>query len=210
MCGEKKRGQAAFCAVPGSPPRVRGKDEIADSVHAVVGITPACAGKSPRHCRRKKEIRGSPPRVRGKERCRPARGWRSRITPACAGKSSLCGNQIRVRRDHPRVCGEKACATGRGRTALGSPPRVRGKVVGELINFKSEWITPACAGKRQCLNLRRPAIRDHPRVCGEKNVKQLVKIPWRGSPPRVRGKVNKFNEPLRRGGITPACAGKSS
>ena len=50
---------------------------------------------------------------------------------------------------------------------------------------------------------------DHPRVCGEKFCAIRPQVVQAGSPPRVRGKVNKFNEPLRRGGITPACAGKS-
>ena len=51
---------------------------------------------------------------------------------------------------------------------------------------------------------------DHPRVCGEKQVKELVKVCRWGSPPRVRGKgflhfAHKMLE-----GITPAYAGKSA
>ena len=45
-------------------------------------------------------------------------------------------------------------------------------------------------------------------MCGEKDDPVTEDKSDAGSPPRVRGKVNKFNEPLRRGGITPACAGK--
>ena len=70
-------------------------------------------------------------------------------------------------------------------------------------------ITPAYAGKSVSVYCHCVQLWDHPRVCGEKS-DQLSGVDLQlGSPPRMRGKVNKFNEPLRRGGITPACAGKS-
>ena len=51
--------------------------------------------------------------------------------------------------------------------------------------------------------------KDHPRRCGEK----LMKIPRyaeiRGSPPQVRGKVQKKKREKLQTGITPAGAGKS-
>ena len=50
---------------------------------------------------------------------------------------------------------------------------------------------------------------DHPRICGEKSIGELVAIQLKGSPPHMRGKaVNDFvNILLLR--ITPAYAGKS-
>ena len=70
-------------------------------------------------------------------------------------------------------------------------------------------ITPACAGKSTQQSLFKFAIRDHPRVCGEKSFTAVLLSFFRGSPPRVRGKVpqNPAQHPLYR--ITPACAGKS-
>ena len=50
-------------------------------------------------------------------------------------------------------------------------------------------IAPAYAGKRLASAVVPPSSEDHPRVCGEKNVKML-KSKWKlGSPPRMRGKV---------------------
>ncbi len=110
VCGEKELCALAGMAEAGSPPRVRGKDDLDIGAGQDQGITPACAGKSlskpipckshrdhPRVCGEKRSVRwvhqnhlGSPPRVRGKdakkERCKKMKG----ITPACAGKSTYC------------------------------------------------------------------------------------------------------------------------
>ena len=90
----------------------------------------------------------------------------------------------------------------------GSPPRVRGKVppiTKRLLLFR---ITPACAGK-SCSGpgCGEPA-RDHPRVCGEKDAAAYLSKAKRGSPPRVRGKVDERCHKNIEVGITPACAGK--
>ena len=167
---------------------MRGKDEIADSVHAVVGITPACAGKSrwclrlqcgtgdhPRVCGEKlywHQLRctgaGSPPRMRGKVHQRSAEIQRYGITPAYAGKRawfSYCGCQDR---DHPRVCGEKALSTFSSRKNSGSPPRMRGKVLCGRSSAGRHGITPAYAEKRgRTIRVNR-TVKDYPRVCGEK------------------------------------------
>ena len=152
----------------GSPPRMRGKESFVALCLAVVGITPACAGKRklcsplsgccgdhPRVCGEKEmaskngmTTQGSPPRMRGKA------GWRLRqcdavgITPAYAGKRGTHGTGRTTGRDHPRVCGEKRGFHLNTLASTGSPPRVRGKgydVVGRLGGVR---ITPACAGKR--------------------------------------------------------------
>ena len=84
---------------------------------------------------------------------------------------------------------------GKGRTTRPAPARAR--------------ITPAYAGKRPPRRTGRCAGWDHPRMCGEKPTLRCPCLPYRGSPPRMRGKgiVNVFvSEKLR---ITPACAGKS-
>ena len=148
VCGEKSSLPGSVRPASGSPPRVRGKEKPRFAESQKARITPACAGKSvclhrtsgpsqdhPRVCGEKKipcktwtTTRGSPPRVRGKADlrafCVPFLG----ITPACAGKrlSNIYSNL--KGKDHPRVCGEKSQrSSGRGE-ALGSPPRVRGKV----------------------------------------------------------------------------------
>ena len=132
-----------------------------------------------------------------------------RITPAYAGKSRAGqATQVRVR-DHPRVCGEKQGVPAVAGRNLGSPPRMRGKVLPLLHSPHPPGITPACAGKRLRIGVRYAQRKDHPRVCGEKrqgNMNKEVKV---GSPPRMRGKVSVHSafSPFVR--ITPAYAGKS-
>ena len=91
---------------------------------------------------------------------------------------------------------------------LGSPPRVRGKAIGIVRDAEGDGITPACAGKSSARHWKRPATRDHPRVCGEKSCINARNFVATGSPPRVRGKgiLAKSTEWQYR--ITPACAGK--
>ena len=91
----------------GSPPRVRGKQQVMRALRSKDGITPARAGKTfdlvrihrygqdhPRACgenavRRIHDniVEGSPPRVRGKLRAADLLIGGLRITPARAGKT---------------------------------------------------------------------------------------------------------------------------
>ena len=130
------------------------------------------------------------------------------ITPACAGKSGRWCCPCLCDRDHPRVCGEKKKPLACDILGVGSPPRVRGKAP---KNWPSMWhtgITPACAGKSGHGHRRSRGRRDHPRVCGEKQMPPTCREPTLGSPPRVRGKDLSSTIKRRRSGITPACAGK--
>ena len=150
----------------------------------------------------------SPPRMRGKgiadDEARAAVG----ITPACAGKSELPRFFLRCPWDHPRVCGEKMVSMIPHRRSRGSPPRVRGKEDGFAQLGNVGGITPAYAGKRRCPRFRPGKIRDHPRVCGEKPPSCPEMSTNEGSPPRMRGKVLKLQNALKKFRITPAYAGK--
>ena len=75
-----------------------------------------------------------------------------------------------------------------GKTSSGSPPRVRGKVAEQLGVVPVQGITPACAGKSLERVLDPCEVRDHPRVCGEKDMMDFEGKDKVGSPPRVRGK----------------------
>ena len=162
----------------------------------VPGITPAYAGKSgtntaseatgqdhPRVCgeklqisRSRKSQRGSPPRMRGKGSPRPAPLRCARITPAYAGKSEPRRLHEHQRKDHPRVCGEKALSPLSLYLVSGSPPRMRGKVSVFLRSEDPNGITPAYAGKRRGFLPPLRCCRDHPRVCGEKLVACVVTV----------------------------------
>ena len=131
------------------------------------------------------------------------------ITPACAGKSLSAEIQGLEAEDHPRVCGEKHSFSRPNREPLGSPPRVRGKVLFQAVQNPVIGITPACAGKRSQNHLKTTFVKDHPRVCGEKLQNLQSRKKKQGSPPRVRGKAYLVAFPIGAPRITPACAGKS-
>ena len=228
VCGEKTSHSINRYRSSGSPPRMRGKAFCKNRLGLQDGITPAYAGKRragrtfencnrdhPRVCGEKHRRHratnrpmGSPPRMRGKEcyACIGADG--TRITPAYAGKSLILNRQGRMPRDHPRVCGEKCCIQSLESRCIGSPPRMRGKVVSSQVYSSRIGITPAYAGKSHRSYRSGSTGRDHPRVCGEKK-KTLRKIRCqRGSPPRMRGKGCRRCRLRLSGRITPAYAGK--
>ena len=171
---------------------------------------------------------GSPPRVRGKAKGQVLAAFAVGITPACAGKRAHRQCCRILPWDHPRVCGEKDSSRHCEMSQKGSPPRVRGKALGDQAGQRALRITPACAGKRQdrvhhaadrgitpaCAGkseaflLRLYLLWDHPRVCGEKVPKLMRSSSSIGSPPRVRGKVYPDMAINVADGITPACAGK--
>ena len=127
VCGEKLTTFDSGKLIPGSPPRMRGKDPFPSRLAPAVRITPAYAGKRvsvvvvglpcrdhPRVCGEKRMTFrsaviacGSPPRMRGKEEDAAAKRQAHGITPAYAGKRGLHPCMPDDCRDHPRVCGEK-------------------------------------------------------------------------------------------------------
>ncbi len=150
---------------------MRGKGVHAEPSAAVIGITPAYAGKSscggqtrfpcrdhPRLCGEKlkrqiesKQLKGSPPPMRGKGMRTIKAFPNRRITPAYAGKRNIEFSK-RIKQQ-------------------GSPPPMRGKVY-SFGNVKDQvGITPAYAGKSPAVSRSFSLSRDHPRLCGEKSIK---------------------------------------
>ncbi len=228
LCGEKLIGISCFCLILGSPPPMRGKAAAIIIPPLPHGITPAYAGKSdgwstwdgmakdhPRLCGEKNAkifhfltIEGSPPPMRGKVMLRALESAGIGITPAYAGKSDSEGGMYPQRRDHPRLCGEKAPAHIFRQYLLGSPPPMRGKEPRQSRGVPDYRITPAYAGKRKSAILSLSAYRDHPRLCGEKAKKARQTPADRGSPPPMRGKAQDRLSRHQLEGITPAYAGK--
>ena len=87
---------------------------------------------------------------------------------------------------------------------------MRGKPHCSARRFNIPRITPACAGKTVFFNPKQITIGDHPRVCGENFLSSAMHPIIVGLPPRVRGKHGKPTLATRFGGITPACAGKTT
>ena len=146
--------------------------------------------------------------MRGKAWADTGPGSSGRITPAYAGKSASSAHDKLGRKDHPRVCGEKAFRCFGFRSRVGSPPRMRGKEAVLTENVHRLGITPAYAGKSCRIRKSRRSEWDHPRVCGEKRSNDNITQTPQGSPPRMRGKVDDIPNFQSRLGITPAYAGK--
>ena len=186
-CGENIKKEDLMRQVDGSPPHMRGKLAEPHWPFWSAYITPAHAGKTlrssfpdrmstdhPRTCGENFLmvispiwLIGSPPHMRGKQpiSCL-AHAWH-RITPAHAGKTELLKSQPIADADHPRTCGEN---TVRGKSLYfpcGSPPHMRGKPTISQMESGKQRITPAHAGKTQCVPCQIMSTPDHPRTCGE-------------------------------------------
>ena len=85
---------------------------------------------------------------------------------------------------------------------------MRGKVFRIKTIPKMFRITPAYAGKSTRAETCFISIKDHPRVCGEKNEADEMLKAGTGSPPRMRGKVLLLSDPRTIPWITPTYAGK--
>ena len=146
---------------------MRGKRrETCHRLH-VLGITPADAGKTemddytlarktdhPRGCGEndpavpgENAAAGSPPRMRGKPDGSAAAMYLIGITPADAGKTAFMRGVWGCYWDHPRGCGENSYHSCFKRNLVGSPPRMRGKLLLAECRGKKIRITPADAGK---------------------------------------------------------------
>ena len=91
----------------------------------------------------------------------------------------------------------------------GSSPHVRGAPGVRGVRHLLSGIIPACAGSTgrgfSCFL----QAWDHPRMCGEHHVKDIVQDTKWGSSPHVRGAPDAVCRELRGGGIIPACAGST-
>ena len=131
------------------------------------------------------------------------------IIPACAGNTCLDIALFVVHWDHPRVCGEHWKVPTSIFCSWGSSPRVRGTRLWWFSCSVLLGIIPACAGNTNRLAVRRPAWRDHPRVCGEHALLMILSTGSAGSSPRVRGTRTHETYSRWEVGIIPACAGNT-
>ena len=85
---------------------------------------------------------------------------------------------------------------------------MRGKAVLRTTFSQKHRITPAYAGKSVSFEKLPSVNKDHPRLCGEKELLPAVLYIVLGSPPPMRGKVTAKLTAGQTYGITPAYAGK--
>ena len=93
--------------------------------------------------------------------------------------------------DHPRLCGEKRFPCNHHRRGTGSPPPMRGKANSSHTRRCPSRITPAYAGKSNPSTKDLNSSKDHPRLCGEKLKTAVKDGVYTGSPPPMRGKVER-------------------
>ena len=92
---------------------------------------------------------------------------------------------------------------------MGSSPRVRGKPTQRCCGNLTAGLIPACAGKTRTTLAELPLQWAHPRVCGENDDTLDLRIPGKGSSPRVRGKLADGASAGFTWRLIPACAGKT-
>ena len=166
-CGENGAVDTAARPALGSSPRVRGKRLCGRPGAHRRGLIPARAGKTgprtagrpscgahPRACGENSRLSeeeinqmGSSPRVRGKLVHRFDSADDGGLIPARAGKTWHCRCPFRVGWAHPRACGENPARTRATWCAIGSSPRVRGKLRGRVGTHLHAGLIPARAGK---------------------------------------------------------------
>ena len=108
------------------------------------------------------------------------------------------------------MCGEHRSIVGIGVACQGSSPHVRGAPEDKVIVKTFDGIIPACAGSTSPANPPSSPARDHPRMCGEHEIRQRGFRILKGSSPHVRGAPPERRHDISRARIIPACAGSTS
>ena len=93
--------------------------------------------------------KGSSPRMRGALSNYVHTVQTLRIIPAYAGSTQKAQGCIRIKTDHPRVCGEHNLLYSVSVIRSGSSPRMRGAPIESILSFASFRIIPAYAGSTQ-------------------------------------------------------------
>ena len=228
-CGELPKRRDIHVSCDGSSPRMRGTPHRRECVGRLRRIIPAHAGNSqlilvsrrirsdhPRACgelialmRFLRASAGSSPRMRGTLlQVRPELS-RGRIIPAHAGNSVTPSSTHRQFPDHPRACGELVPPGVTLAPKDGSSPRMRGTHMSGVAAVLTSRIIPAHAGNSRYWARFDSAPSDHPRACGELEVRPVHGAACHGSSPRMRGTRYGRAEIGHRNRIIPAHAGNS-
>ena len=152
----------------GSPPHARGRQGNDMQAWSPVGITPACAGKTPLTCMAISSP-GDHPRMRGEDLSR--RFVFAGVVgspPHARGRRSRGRGHLRVVVDHPRMRGEDNGRLADDARSAGSPPHARGRLYARLADCIAFW--------------------DHPRMRGEDHTAHHIPLKNTGSPPHARGR----------------------
>ena len=107
------------------------------------------------------------------------------------------------------MCGEHRIEQQRREHDRGSSPHVRGTRPRGASGRDEDGIIPACAGNTLIGCCPSSCMGDHPRMCGEHNIRPDGFSRPPGSSPHVRGTLVGELYPRLLDGIIPACAGNT-
>ena len=147
--------------------------------------------------------------MRGKLRLEQFLRARDRIIPARAGQTQNIPVPLRRSPDHPRACGANMLPPAYRPRLSGSSPRVRGKLLGRVLDDSAYRIIPARAGQTPSRRMMVSAVSDHPRACGANYDCGFESHRRHGSSPRVRGKPRLIGMYGKIHRIIPARAGQT-
>ena len=109
---------------------------------------PRVCGEHTVHNPTGKAAEGSSPRMRGTQMKLNFDSKDGGIIPAYAGNTKCRENRPRIRRDHPRVCGEHDSTVSDRDLGRGSSPRMRGTHHTEPLHLHRSGSSPRMRGTR--------------------------------------------------------------
>ena len=192
----------------GSPPCIRGREQIEWSSCTLYRFTPVHTGKSnlnhrvplassvhPRAYGEEKNgrasvslARGSPPCIRGRGADRARQDHLTGSPPCIRGRAARSDVWRRRRRFTPVHTGKRSAHMETETTIPGSPPCIRGRETTRSMEPLYVRFTPVHTGKRITKTHTNP-------LCG-------------GSPPCIRGRGHRPRDQGRHGRFTPVHTGK--
>jgi len=172
--------------------------------------TPARAGTTTRHARRRRGPHGPPPLARGPHAVAVDIPRGGRPTPARAGTTTGGGGSRARTGAHPRSRGDHAAIEKRIPTAIGPPPLARGPPTLGRAPQTRTGPTPARAGTTGAARAKRVCRGAHPRSRGDHVLERSDVVGHLGPPPLARGPQRPQSSRSLRAGPTPARAGTTS
>ena len=152
--------------------------------------------------------RGLSPRVRGNHPIVRSPAGPPGSIPACAGEPGRRHPATGSAEVYPRVCGGTRASAPCWARCRRLSPRVRGNPR-DANGATSAWGSiPACAGEPAARRYGNGGCRVYPRVCGGTGAKPMVRPPFKGLSPRVRGNHARGRAGAGAAGSIPACAGE--
>ncbi len=145
--------------------------------------------------------------MRGSGAGKPSVSADVRFIPARAGIGGILQLFPLLGSVHPRSCGDRRGQLAYSLSTAGSSPLVRGSVIATIFFVPIGRFIPARAGIGPHLSTPETTPAVHPRSCGDRTSRFLVKHGAHGSSPLVRGSGALAALPVLHGRFIPARAG---